>query len=118
MATAQNTTLAALYQSLCAQQDIISAAIQKATDPNIADALSTENYEVMHRIVLTQALLFQSDSPALQAGVKAATNAAEQLQAAINNIQSVSNVVNSVSQYLGLVDEAIDLAKTLAPLVA
>jgi hypothetical protein len=113
-----NQTLVSLYQSLCAQQDVISAKISKTTDPGIADALSTENYEIMHRIVLTQNLLFQSDSADLKTAVKAATDAAGQLQAAINNIQSVTNVVNGVSQYLSLVDVAIDLAKTLAPLAA
>ena len=38
MAATQNQTLIALYKSLCAQQDALSSAIQKATDPNLADA--------------------------------------------------------------------------------
>ena len=118
MATTQNQTLIALYKSLCAQQDALSSAIQKATDPNLADALSTENYEVMHRLVLVQNLLFQSDSTELQQSVKAVTAASGQLQTAISNIQKVSDVVNGVSSYLALVDKAIDLAKTLAPLAA
>jgi hypothetical protein len=113
MAT-QNQTLITLYKLLCSQQDAISTAIQKATDPNVADTLSTENYEIMHRIVLVQNLLFQADSPQLQANVKAVTNSAAQLQNAIANINSVSGIVNDVSNYLGLVDEAIDLAKTVA----
>jgi hypothetical protein len=113
MAT-QNPTLVALYKSLCSQQDSLSAAIQKTTDSNVADALSTENCEIMHRIVLTQNLLFQSDSAELQADVKAVQTAAGQLQNTITNIQKASDVVNGVTQYLALVDEAIDLAKTLA----
>jgi flagellar motor protein MotB len=110
----QNPTLAALYQSLCSQQDALSAALQKTSDPNLADTLSTENYEIMHRIVLTQNLLFQSDSSELQADVKGVQIAASQLQNTIANIQKAADVVNGVTQYLTLVDEAIDLAKTLA----
>jgi hypothetical protein len=68
----------------------------------------------MHRIVLTQNLLFQSDSSELQANVKAVQTAAGQLQNTIANIQEAADVVNGVTQYLTLVDQAIDLAKTLA----
>jgi hypothetical protein len=118
MANSQNPTLVALYQSLCAQQDALSNAIQKTTDPQLADTLSTENYEVMHRMVLTQNLLFQSDSTALQENVKAVTDASGQLQSAIANINKISDLVNGVSNYLALVDKAIDLAKTLAPMAA
>jgi hypothetical protein len=114
----QNPTLVTLYQSLCAQQDAISKAIQDATDPTLATTLSTENFEIMHRIVLVQNLLFQSDSAELRKGVKAVTKAAGQLQEALEDISSASDIVNNVSQFLGLVDEAIDLAKTLAPLAA
>jgi hypothetical protein len=113
-----NPTLITLYQSLCAQQDTLSAAIQKATDPNVADALSTENHEVMHRIILTQNLLFQSDTFALQQAVKTVTDASTQLQAALKKIQTATDVVTGVTSYLTLVDTAIDLAKTLAPMAA
>jgi hypothetical protein len=114
----KNKSILALYNSLSAQQAALSAAIQKATDPNVADALSTESYEILHRIVLAQNLLFQSDSAALQQSVTAVTNASGQLQSTITNIQNVSNVIGAVSSYLGLVDQAIDLAKTLAPMAA
>ena len=72
----------------------------------------------MHRIVLAQNLLFQSDSSELQQSVKAVTGAAGQLQNAIKGVQKVADIVNGVSGYLLLVDKAIDLAKTLAPLAA
>lgn len=114
MPNTQNPTIAALYNSLCTQQAALSAAIQKATDPKLADAISTENFEIMHRIVVTQNLLFQQDSSALQQSVRAVTDASPQLQTAIKNIQTVTDVVNDVSCYLTLVDEAIDLAKIMA----
>jgi len=114
MPNTQNPSIVALYNSLCAQQAALSAAIQKTTDPKLADAISTENFEIMHRIVVTQNQLFQSDSVALQQSVRAVTDASPQLQTAIRNIQTVTDVVNDVSCYLTLVDEAIDLAKIMA----
>ena len=114
----QNPTIAALYKSLCDQQDALTTALQNCTDPNVTDAISTENAEVMHRIVLTQNLLFQSDSTALQQSVKAVTDASASLQTAIGKIQKATDVINAVSGYLTLVDKAVDLAKTLAPLAA
>jgi hypothetical protein len=110
----QNPSLSALYQSLCSQQDLLSAAIQKTTDQKTADALSTENYEIMHRIVLTQNLLFAADSPALQADLQNIQTAAGQLKNTLANFQQAADVVNGVTQYLVLVDQALDLAKTLA----
>ena len=118
MATNQNQTIVTLYQSLCDQQNALSAAIQSTTDPNLADALSTENYEVMHRIVLAQNLLLQSDSAALQKCVKAVSDASAQLQTSIAQVTNATSIIKSVSSYLALVDKAIDLAKTLAPLAA
>lgn len=114
----QNTNIVDLYKSLCAQQDALSVKIQNETDPKLADAYSTENYEIMHRIVLTQSLLFQSDSAALQKSVQAVKTADGQLQSGLAKIKTAVDVVNAVSGYLSYVDQAIDLAKTLAPLAA
>jgi len=118
MPNSQNASIVVIYQSLNAQQDALSEAIQKTTDPQLAGAISTESSEVLHRIILTQNLLFQSDSPALQKSASAVTNASGQLQSAILAVNNVSDLVNGVSTYLALVDKAIDLAKTLAPLAA
>jgi flagellar motor protein MotB len=118
MPNTQNASIVAIYQSLNAQQDALSEAIQKTTDPQLADAISTESSEVLHRIILTQNLLFQSDSAELQKNASAVTNASGRLQSAILAVDNVSNLVNGVSTYLALVDKAIDLAKTLAPLAA
>ena len=112
MAT-QNQSIVTLYKSLCAQQDSVSAKIQTTTDPKILDALSGENHEIMHRLVMAQNLLFQADSAQLKDNVKDVVTAAGQLQAGLAQIQSVTDVVNCVTQYLTAVDEAIDLAKTL-----
>jgi hypothetical protein len=109
----KNPTLINLYTSLCDQQDALSAAIQNTTDPKLATTLANENMEVMHRIILTQNLLFQADSAALQQSVTAVTASGTILQTAIGTYQKVTDVINGVSSYLTLVDTAIDLAKKI-----
>lgn len=115
---AQNPDIVALYKSLCAQQDALSAAIQNTTDPKVASTIATEITEVAHRIVLAQNLLFQADNAKLTSTVNAVKNASKDLTAAIGQIQNVTGFLNSVSAYLATVDQAIDLAKTLAAAAA
>ena len=110
----QNPNIVAIYNSLCAQQDALSAVIQATTDPKLAATISTEIQEVAHRIILTQNLLFLADAPQLAAAVNSVKTASQNLTTAIGQIQQVTNFLNSVSTYLGYVDKAIDLAKTLA----
>lgn len=110
----QNQSIKALYQSLCAQQDALTTALQKCKDPDLADAISTENHELMHRIVLAQNLLFEDDSTALRQSVQAVTAASGTTQAAIDSMKKATDVINAVSGYLTLVDKAIDLAKVVA----
>ena len=113
----QNPDILAIYNSLCAQQDALSAAIQVTTDPKVAATISTEIQEVAHRIILTQNLLFLEDAPALSAIVANVNTASQKLTTAIGQIQQVTAFINSVSTYLSYVDQAIDLAKTLAAAV-
>jgi len=118
MPTTQNSSINALYQSLCAQQDALSAAIQSTTNPALAKTLSTENYEIMHRIILAQNLLFQQDSAELKQCVTDVSNASGKIQSCLAGIQKASDIINTISDFLVLVDKAIDLAKTLAPMAA
>jgi hypothetical protein len=110
----QNPDILAVYNSLCAQQDALSLAVQQTTDPKLAAVISTEIQEVAHRIILTQNLLFLADAPKLSPLVKNIGAASQQLTTAISQIQQVTQFLNGVSSYLSLVDQAIDLAKTLA----
>jgi hypothetical protein len=110
----QNPDIVAMYNSLCAQQDALSAAIQATTDPKLAATISTEIQEVAHRIVLTQNLLFLADAPQLSAAVNSVKIASQNLTTAIGQLKEVTGFLNSVSTYLGYVDQVIDLAKTLA----
>ena len=110
----QNQTIRTLYNTLLAQQNALSDQIQNTTDPTLANALSTEIYEITHRIILTQNLLFQSDSAALQKSVKSVQAASQTLQTALKGVDEAVDVVDAVSNFLTYVDKAIDLAKSLA----
>jgi hypothetical protein len=110
----QNPDVLSLYNSLCSQQDALSTAIQNTTDPKVAATISTEIQEVTHRIVLTQNLLFQADDARLTTAVNGVKTASNSLTAALGQIQNVTGFLNSVTAYLTTVDQAIDLAKTLA----
>jgi hypothetical protein len=107
----QNQNLVSLLNSLIAQQTALTDKLQSTADPGLAGTISTEIYEILHRIVLTQNLLFQSDSDQLKAAVAAVKNADGALSAAIAQMTKAADVINAVSTYLGYVDKAIDLAK-------
>ena len=108
----QNQDLVSLLNSLNAQQSALTDQLQDTTDPGLANAISTEIFEILHRIVLTQNLLFQSDSAQLRAAVATVKSADGTLSAAIGQITKAADVINAVSTYLAYVDKAIDLAKS------
>ena len=110
----QNQSLLTIYNSLCAQQDALSAIIQQTTDPQLAGTISTEIQEIAHRIILVQNLLFTADSTKLSGLVAGVQTASENLTQAIAQIGQVTAFLNAVSGYLADVDQAIDLAKTVA----
>lgn len=113
----QNPNILSIYNSLCAQQDALSAAIQATTNPKLAAIISTEIQEIAHRIILTQNLLFVSDAPQLATQSDAVKASSKALSTAIGQIEKTTDFLNSVAGYLSDVDQAIDLAKTLAAAV-
>lgn len=111
----QNSDLLDIYQTLCSQQDDLSAEIQKPTTTQAqAQTISTEIQEIAHRIILVQNLLFTENSTKLSALVPKITAASTDLATAIGQIQNVNNFLATVSSFLSDVDDAIDLAKALA----
>jgi hypothetical protein len=115
---ALNPDLVAIYNALCSQQDALSAQIQQTTDPAMADTISTEIQEIAHRILLAQNLLFKADDPRLTTLAASVASSSQKLTTAIGQITQVTNFLNSVSSFLAVVDQAIDLAKTLAAAAA
>lgn len=117
MAT-QNQSLITIYNSLCDQQDALSTAIQQTTNQQQAIAISTEIQEIAHRIILVQNLMFAADSTELASMAVSVQAASKNLTQAITQIGQAAGFLSSVSNYLNDVDQAIDLAKTLAAAAA
>jgi len=114
----QNPALVTIYNTLCDQQDALSAAIQQTTNPKLAATISAEIQEIAHRIILVQNLMFLANSAQLTGMVNNIQTTSNNLTTAIGQIGQVAGFLNSVSAYLADVDQAIDLAKTLAAAAA
>ena len=112
--TTMNTNLKQLHDLLLSQHAALSDKLGQETDPDRAQAILTEMQELLHRIDLTQGLLFAQTSSELDKAVKKVQQADAALTKALKKIKTVADLVAATSQFLTSVDAAIDIAKTLA----
>ena len=80
----------------------------------MADAILAEAQEVLHRINLTQNLLFVALKPALAAAVGKVKDADTKLKKDLQDIADTAKFIDKVTGFLGCVDKAIDIAKKVA----
>ena len=113
-----NRDLDNMHSLLIAQHEALYEKLDTASDEDTMQAILTEMREIRHRIDLVQNLLFRQTTQQLTDAVKRVSNADTQLTTALSSAQTAAAVVKGVSTFLALVDQAIDLAKTLAPLAA
>lgn len=109
----QNATIEQVHGMLVARMSDLSAALGKTTDPVKGDQIWLEMQEVMHRVNVSQNLLFAASSKELHGflpGIQAANTA---LKESISQIGEVSKIINGTTQFLSVVDQALDLAKAL-----
>lgn len=108
-----NESLVALQDVLVKQHKRLRDAIPGAPDAAARQALLTEMAEITHRVQVTGALLFCRQSRQLAAKVDAIRKASVRVKEAIDEIASLTAFVGGIGVFLTLVDDAIDLAKTL-----
>jgi hypothetical protein len=108
-----NGDLDQLHDLLVATNEKLKASLDTISDPDLADAVITEMREVVHRLDLVQGLLFTAASNRIADAVKNVQKANADLTASLATIRNVTQLVTTVSNFLTLVDDAIDLAKTL-----
>ncbi len=108
-----NTDLQQLHDQLLAQHQALYQKLDDVTDPAAAKAIVTEMRELLHRIDLVQGLLFRQSTTALRDSLQKVDAADTELTEALNAAETATDIVSGVSQYLAVVDQAIDLAKTL-----
>src|SRR5208337_2840382 len=113
-----NQSVSDLLAMLQAQYQALYTKMGTVTDPKMGQAILTEAQEVLHRINLTQNLVFIAVAANLTAAVNDVSAADKQLTQDLQAIADVATLVNKMSSYLGYVDKAIDIAKTVAGVVA
>ena len=110
---AQNESMRRLQSTLVAQLDALDKSLDDVTDPEKARAIVREMQEVNHRIGLAGGLLFAAQAARLDKKVAQIDAATQKVSDAIEKLENVKAFVKAFSDFLGLVDEAIDLAKVL-----
>jgi hypothetical protein len=108
-----NSTIQQIHDLLVARVQQLSQIMGETTDPSSADKIVTEMQELVHRIDLSQKLIFTRGSDALTKSIGDINKANRSLQDAINHIQDIAKFLNATTEFLKFVDQALDLAKTL-----
>lgn len=108
-----NQTISDLHDILVGQVSNLSAALGNTTDPKIAKKLLLEMQEVIHRVDLSQNLMFAEETKELQGYLPDIQAASAALQKSLNQIGQVADIISATTKLLHVVDQALDLAKTL-----
>ena len=111
-----NDDIKKLHETLMAQHQALYEKLDTITDPALAKAIVTELQEILHRVDVLQGLLFKQSSASLVRQVEKVEEADAALADALKSAESAADYITGVSKFLGFVDKAIDLAKTLAPM--
>jgi hypothetical protein len=109
-----NPTLQQIHGLLLAQQNALTKTLDGTTDVDKAKAIVMEMQEILHRIDLIQNLLFTQTSQKLRASLPEITKADAALTQSLQSIENAASFLSATSSFLASVDQAIDLAKTLA----
>lgn len=107
-----NQSMRKLQDTLVLQHRKLNDSLDQVIDIDRARAIVREMQEVNHRVALTGSLLFTGQAKELDAKVAAIGKATKAVNAAIANLKNLQGFLDSIGEFLGLVDEAIDLAKT------
>lgn len=109
----QNESMRDLQNTLLRQFKKLHDSLDDVTDAARARAIVREMQEVNHRIALTGSLLFAAQATELDGKVGDVSKGVRKVNAAIADLKNLRAFLDVMSEFLGLVDEAIDLAKTL-----
>jgi hypothetical protein len=109
-----NASLRELQATLVRQHNKLNGALDDVTDAPTAGAIVREMQEITHRITLSGQLLFARRSAQLQKKVDGVKKATARVNKALQTLENVQGLLDATTDLLTLVDDAIDLAKTLA----
>jgi hypothetical protein len=91
----------------------LQSILDDTTDYDLAQSVVMEMQEVNHRITLAGSLLFAAQSQALAAKADLVSSASRKAQRDLRDFANAKDVMDAITGFLGVVDQAIDLAKTL-----
>ena len=109
-----NESLQEIHKMLLTQHTSLARKLEDATDPDAARTILTEMQELLHRIDVLQGLLFRETSQALDKTLDNINDANLKLARAVDSVEDLADFLKSTSEFLKFVDQAIDIAKTLA----
>jgi hypothetical protein len=109
----QNEAMRELQNTLVREFKKLNDSLDEVTDAEVARGIVREMQEVNHRIALAGSLLFAGQAKELDEKVAEIGKATRKVNAAIANLKNFEAFLGAISEFLGLVDEAIDLAKLL-----
>jgi hypothetical protein len=109
----QNDSMRNLQSTLMGVLKQLHDSLDNVTDPDRAQAIVREMQEVNHRIALVGSLLFAAQARELDDKVAEVRKGTRAVNAAIANLKNFTEFLGAMSDFLGLVDQAIDLAKML-----
>ena len=109
----QNESMRDLQNMLLRQFKKLHDSLDDVTDAARAQTIVREMQEVNHRIALAGSLLFAAQAKELDGKVAEVSKAIRKVNAAIADLKNLHAFLDVMSEFLGLVDEAIDLAKAL-----
>jgi hypothetical protein len=108
-----NETLADLQDKLVRLHRKLRDQLAEIDDPAQRQSIVNEMIEVTHRVQLVGAVLFAAESAELDDKVKEVSAATKKVNQAIAQIKELKAFLDTFTDFLGLVDEAVDLAKGL-----
>lgn len=109
-----NTSVKELMQILLDQHQAFLAKLDTTNDAVLSKAILAEAQEILHRINLTQNLLFVEMKPKLTNAITEVKNADAELKQGLQKIADTKSFIDKVTRFLGFVDKAIDIAKKVA----
>lgn len=112
MAAAQNQSIRDIQAALVKRFAQLQKRLDDATNLDEARAIVREMQEVSHRITLAGSLLFAADTQALADKAAGVARASNQAAKAIRDAADFRDALAAITDFLTLVDDAIDLAKT------
>jgi hypothetical protein len=108
-----NSDLRELQEILLDRVRLLSRQLDNVTEQDTAEKIIGEMQEFNHRVTMVGGMLFRQQSQELSDKIEAVRRAKSKVDRAIRDIANLTDMLQIATNFLGLVDEVIDLAKMI-----